>query len=35
MSDREQKIKRMKELIEPIDKTVLMCDNTNYLAYVG
>lgn len=31
MHDREQDLKRMKELFEPIDKAVMMCDNSNDL----
>jgi len=31
MRDREQDLKRMRELFEPIDKAVMMCDNTDDL----
>lgn len=31
MRDREQDLKRMRELFEPIDKAVMMCDNSEEL----
>ncbi|NDG31641.1 hypothetical protein EB118_16430 [bacterium] len=29
--NRDEDLKRMKELFEPIDKTIMMCDNVNDL----